>query len=256
MLLPAATGTGLAALVTERSAESATCTLTVALLFTLFGSLADDTESVSVIVVPDATFAFTFTTKVKLAVVFAARLPMVQLGGVVAMLHVHPPGPIKETTVVLAGTGSVNDIAVAVAGPLLVTLCVYVILFPAATGFGLAEFVTLKSACVPDATAMFTVTVLLPRLVSRDVVATVAVSVMIVPAVAAPLTVYLAVTVPVEPGGTLELVHATGAEFGQVHVPPAAFTTVTDANVVLAGVASLNVPVLQLLGPEFVTTCV
>jgi hypothetical protein len=122
--LPACTGTGLAVFVTDRSAESATCVLTVALLFPPFGSLADDTESVSVIVVPDATVAFTFTTKVKFAVVFAARLPMVQLGGVGAMLHVHPAGPVNDTTVVLAGTGSVNEIVVAVAGPLLVTLCV------------------------------------------------------------------------------------------------------------------------------------
>jgi hypothetical protein len=254
--LLACTGTGLAASVTERSAESATCTFTVALLFPLLGSLVDDTESVSVIVVPEATFAATFTPKVKLAVTFAARLAMVQLGGVVAMLHVHPAGPVNETTVVLAGTGSVNEIVVAAAGPLFVTLCVYVILFPAATGFGLAEFVTLKSACVPDATAMFTVAELLFRFVSSAVVATVAVSVMMVPAVAVPLTVYLAVIVPVEPGGTLELVHATGAEFGHVHVPPPAFTTATDTNVVLVGVGSLNVAVLQLLGPELVTTCV
>jgi hypothetical protein len=33
-------------------------------------------------------------------------------------------------------------------------------------------------------------------------------------------------------------------------------TTATETNDVFAGVASLNVPVLQLLGPEFVTTCV
>ena len=66
----------------------------------------------------------------------------------------------------------------------------------------------------------------------------------------------MAVIVAVEPGGTLELVHDTGAEFGHVHVPPPAFTTATDTNVVLAGVASLNVAVLQLLGPELVTTCV
>jgi hypothetical protein len=128
--------------------------------------------------------------------------------------------------------------------------------FPAVTGFGLAEFVTLRSACVAEATAMLTVAELLFGLVSREVVATVAVSVMIVPAVAVPLTVYTAVIVPVEPGGTVALVHATGAVSGQAHVPPPLFTTATDANVVLPGVASLNVPVLQLLGPELVTTCV
>ena len=66
----------------------------------------------------------------------------------------------------------------------------------------------------------------------------------------------MAVIVPVEPGSTLGLVHATGAEFGQVQVPPPLFTTAAETNVVLAGVASLNVAVLQLLGPELVTTCV
>src|SRR5271169_265780 len=124
MLLPACTGTGLATFVTERSAESATVTVTVALLLPLFGSLADDTESVSVITVPDATVDVTFTTKVKFAVVFAAMLAMVQLGGAVAMLHVHPAGPYNDTTVVLAGTGPVNDTVVAAAGPLFVILCV------------------------------------------------------------------------------------------------------------------------------------
>ena len=67
------------------------------------------------------------------------------------------------------------------------------------------------------------------------VVATVAVSVMIVPAAVPALTVYLAVIVPVEPGGTLGLVQAIGEAFGQVHVPPPAVTTATDTNVVFAG---------------------
>lgn len=75
MVLPAWTGTGVAALVIERSAESATCVFTVALLLALFGSLlVEATESVSEMVVPAATFVFTFTTKVKFAVVFAAML--------------------------------------------------------------------------------------------------------------------------------------------------------------------------------------
>src|SRR5271157_860743 len=128
--------------------------------------------------------------------------------------------------------------------------------FPAVTGFGLAEFVTLRSACVAEATAMLTVAELLFGLVSREVVATIAVSLMIVPAAVPPATVYIAVIVPVEPGGTVGLVHATGAEGGHVHVTPPLFTTATDTNAVFPGVASLNVPVLQLLGPELVTTCV
>jgi hypothetical protein len=198
---------------------------------------------------------FTFTTKVKFAVVVAA-IVVVSVQVKVASTHVHPTGPVNDTAVVFAGRVSVNTGAAAVAGPPLVTLCVYVMLFPAVTGFGLAEFVTLRSAWPAEATAMLTVAVLLARLVSRPVVATVAVSVMIVPAGVPALTVYVAVIVPVEPGGTLGLVQAMGEAGGQVHVPPPAVTTATDTNVVFAGNASLNVAVLQLLGPVLVITCV
>ena len=55
--------------------------------------------------------------------------------------------------------------------------------------------------------------------------------------------------VAVEPGGTLGFVQLTGAEFGQVQVPPPVVTTATDTKVVFAGVASVKAAVLQLLGP-------
>jgi hypothetical protein len=123
MLLPACTGTGLATFVTERLAESATCTLTAELLFVMVGSpVADETESVCVMVVPDATFVFTFTTKVKFAVV-AAAIVVASVQVSVPRTHVHP-GALKDTVVVPAGSVSVNTGAAAVAGPLLVTLCV------------------------------------------------------------------------------------------------------------------------------------
>jgi hypothetical protein len=54
-------------------------------------------------------------------------------------------------------------------------------LLPAVTGFGLALFVTLRSARVPEPTGMFTVAELLPAFVSRVVLATFTVSAMIVP---------------------------------------------------------------------------
>jgi hypothetical protein len=54
-------------------------------------------------------------------------------------------------------------------------------LFPALTGFGLALFVTLKSACAAEDTGMVTVAELLAAFVSRVVVATLTVSVMMVP---------------------------------------------------------------------------
>jgi hypothetical protein len=126
MLLFASTGTGLATFVIERSAELPTTTLAAALLLLKVGSgvVADEIESVCVIVVPDATLLLTFTTKVKFAVAFAARLAMVHAGGTLTMLHVHPAGPVNETTVVFAGTGSLKVIVLAVAGPPFVTDCV------------------------------------------------------------------------------------------------------------------------------------
>ena len=64
------------------------------------------------------------------------------------------------------------------------------------------------------------------------------------------------ISLAVEPGGTLALVQATGDAFGQVQVPPPAFTTAADTKVVFVGSASLNIPVLQLLGPALVMTWV
>src|SRR5579863_6146817 len=118
------------------------------------------------------------------------------------------------------------------------------------------EFVTLRSACAADVTAIFTVAVLLVVLVSLVADATVTVSVMMVPAAVPAATWYTTVTVPVEPGGTLGLVHETGALLGQVQVPPPVVTTPTDTKLVFAGVGSVSVAVVQLLGPLLVTTCV
>ncbi len=74
-------------------------------------------------VVPCATVVFTFTTKVKFAVV-ADAIVVVSVQVSVPSTHVHPAGPVNETAVVFAGRVSVNTGALAVAGPLLVTLCV------------------------------------------------------------------------------------------------------------------------------------
>lgn len=62
--------------------------------------------------------------------------------------------------------------------------------------------------------------------------------------------------VAVEPGGTVGAVHETGPVFGQVQVTPPALTTATDTKVVLFGLASLKVELLQLLGPLLVMVCV
>lgn len=77
---PACTGTGLAVLVNDKSAELPTKTLAEALLFPLLGSLvAEETDAVSVMVEPEAAVVPTATTKVKVVLLLAAKL---------AMLHV------------------------------------------------------------------------------------------------------------------------------------------------------------------------
>ena len=89
-------------------------------------------------------------------------------------------------------------------------------LFPAETGFGLAEFETLRSAGVPLATGMLTVAELLFIFVSRVVVVTVSVSVIIVPAAVPAFTVTTTVKVLTEPGAKLGLVQPVAKEV-QVH---------------------------------------
>ena len=185
MLFPACTGIGAAVFVTDRSDDVDTYSFTVALLFAEFGSLVvvELTVSVCASTVPDAMVPGTLTTNVKaVVVVFAARFePSVQVKE--ARTQVHPAGPVSETAVVPGGSVSTSLGVTAAAGPAFVTVCVHVMLVPALTGFGLAEFVTLKSACVPDVTAIFAVAVLSAVFESLVVVPTVTVSVMIVPAV-------------------------------------------------------------------------
>ncbi len=156
---------------------------------------------------------------------------------------------------VLAGTESNNATTVppAVAGPLLVTTCVQVTFWPAFTGFGLHELVTAKSASVLLATATVAVAELSFAFVSWVVVATVAVSVMRVPAATAAPTVTFTVNVPLDPGATLGFEQLIEPVVVQVH--PVG-TGVSETKVVLAGNASVNVAPRQLLGPVLVTTWV
>jgi hypothetical protein len=79
------------------------------------------------------------------------------------------------------------------------------------------------------------------------------VSVMIVPAAVPAVTVTTTGNVLVEPGATLGLVQLMDPVVVQVH--PAG-TGLSELNVVLTGIASVNVAVVQLLGPLLVTTCV
>jgi hypothetical protein len=75
---------------------------------------------------------------------------------------------------------------------------------------------------------------------------------MTVPAVVPPVTVYTSVNVPEVPAATVAAVH--GEAGNPVQVQPAG--GVIETNVVFAGVASLNVPLVMTEDPVFVTTCV
>src|SRR5579871_1039685 len=208
--------------------------------------------AVSGMAVPAATVPLTVTVNVKLAVVPDAMLAMEQVYGEV-LVQVQPAGPDSDENVVLAGSVSVRTTVVALAGPAFLTVCEKVTVCPALTGFGLPELVTLMSACVPEATPMVTVAVLLALLESCVVVATVAVSVMIVPAAVPAGTVTTSGNVLVEFGATLGFEQLMDPVV--VQVQPAG-TGVSETNVVLFGNGSVNVAPAQLLGPELVTTCV
>jgi hypothetical protein len=100
--------------------------------------------------VPFAVPAFTFTIRVNVAVVnpnistlLQTTLPVPPPAGVTQL---HPAGAANPTNVVFTGITVTNVALSAALGPLFVSTCVYVRLLPAATGFGDALLVTLKSA--------------------------------------------------------------------------------------------------------------
>jgi hypothetical protein len=136
MLVPAATGLGVPLFVTDRSQLTLTPVVTVVLLFALFGSeVLAETVDVAVIV-PMATLEATFTTttmsaedpELKLEPSVQLTVPVPPTAGVV---QVQPAGASTDWKVVLVGVASLKAAPVAAAGPLFVTVCVYVMLFPA-----------------------------------------------------------------------------------------------------------------------------
>jgi hypothetical protein len=132
MLLPACTGFGDALFVTVNSPPVVvpTTVLAVALLFAVFGSLAEElAEAVSLITVPFATPVLTFTTILKLAVVEPAIFELVQtMLPVVAPtpgpVQFQPVGGVNDTRDVFAGIAATKVALSAALGPLLVSTCV------------------------------------------------------------------------------------------------------------------------------------
>src|SRR5216684_2975152 len=127
MLPPATTGFGEATLVTVSSATAVVPTTVdaVALLLVEFGSLTDElTVAVSVITVPFAVPAFTFTIIEKLATVLPNMFNVVQrtlpVPPAAGVKQVQPAGADMETKTVFAGTASTSVALSAALGPLLV----------------------------------------------------------------------------------------------------------------------------------------
>ena len=126
MLLLSETGFGDALDVMAKSdwPAVATVTLAVAVLLLVFGSsMSEATLTTSLITVPAAVPAITFTTTVIVAFAPDASVAAAQVM-VVVPEQVHPAGPLAETKDVLAGRPSVKVTLGEAAGPLLVTTCV------------------------------------------------------------------------------------------------------------------------------------
>ena len=130
----------------------------------------------------------------------------------------------------------------------MVTVWVYVMLLPAATGFGLPLLVTVRSQAV--VTVVVTVVLLFAELGSlAEETEEFAV---IVPAATVGATLTTTMISAVAPKARLGFVQVTEAV--TVHVHPAGGAT--ETNVVLAGIGSVKLTADAAAGPLLVTVCV
>ena len=188
IVAPGATTAAEAVCVIDRSAPL-TVTDALAELFAEFGSVpVSETVAVLVIVDPPGAAAMTVTTIVKLPVVELAAMfplavqtidPVPPTAGTVP--QVQPAGGVAETNVVFAGVLCVSvALAAATVRLLFVTVSVYVMFAPVATGFGAAATATDRSGVAPTVTT-FDASVLFPGVGSDVVELIVAEFVIVVP---------------------------------------------------------------------------
>ena len=130
----------------------------------------------------------------------------------------------------------------------MVTVCVYVMLLPAATGFGVPLLVTVRSQAV--VTVVVTVVLLFAGLGSLAEETEEFAVIVSAGTVGATLTTTMISTVA--PAARLGMVQVTEAV--TVHVHPAGGAT--ETKVVLAGIGSVKLTVDAAAGPLFVTVCV
>jgi hypothetical protein len=158
--------------------------------------------------------------------------------------------------VVLGGVVSVSVGAVAAPLPTLVAVCVEVILLPAITGLGEAEFVTVISAPEVVPTTLDAEATLLAELGSLTDELTVVVPVMTVPFAVPEFTFTTIEKVAAVPPTIFKLVQTTlpvPPTGGRVQVQPAGADK--ETKVVFAGTASTSVALSAALGPLLVTSC-
>src|ERR1700675_1604522 len=122
MLLPPVTGLGVAELRTLKSACPAVATTTVAVALLLFGFgsfVVEETSAVSVISVPEAVPAVTFSTTVNVVEAPEATVGFEQVRVPLTTEQVQPAAGegVAETNVVLAGIASLKATVLAVAAP-------------------------------------------------------------------------------------------------------------------------------------------
>jgi len=129
-LLPAATEVGAAELVVIRSDWVAVATMSaaVAVLLAELGSVVEEfIVAMSLIAVPAAVAAFTWSATVKVAAP-TAKLGSVQViipeAPLAGVIHDHPAGMVIDWKFVFAGVVSVILAPVAALGPAFVTTCV------------------------------------------------------------------------------------------------------------------------------------
>jgi len=185
-----------------------------AVLFAGFTSLVVGAMlEVFVMIVPDAVPALTFTTRGNMEDVPAAKVapsvhapaaPGQQLIAPVpptagSEVQITPAGRTSETKVVFAGTELVNTGFAGLAGPALEMVSKNVMLFPAETGLGVAELVSIKSNWPAVATVTMTVELLVIGFESGVVEVVLAVFEILVPDVVAAATVTTKVKVVVPP---------------------------------------------------------
>jgi len=232
----------------------------VAVVFVVTGSVvAEDTLAVFAMTVPLAVPAFTFTTSVNVASAEATTVGLLQLTEPVpptpGIEQVHPAAEEMETKVVLAGIVSVSTTVVAVSGPSLRTLIVYV-MFPFATaGSGESAFRIRRLAPV-DVVVVVAVIMLFADTGSSAEV-TVAVFEMTVPFAVAAFTFTVSVKVALPLAGRVAIEQFT------VPVPPTAGVVQLqpagedrDTNVVLDGNVSDRATVIASAAVRFVTPIV